>query len=226
MTNSNVVKMRSNDVEKMLNMMTIITIISIVLLTIMVLNTNINMPAVEYISINVERIPVEEQFKKYIDSLPMPKAEYPETKIEVENELKDILEETQTSLKPQGTTITTEYVEPKNLIKEVENITPVITNLNTSAYCSCEECCGKTDGITASGKQATTWHTVAAGKDYPIGTIIYIPALADKPNEGWFVVEDRGGAISNEKLDIYFNSHENALKYGRKTLEAYVYYIK
>lgn len=100
---------------------------------------------------------------------------------------------------------------------------PVVVKLNTSAYCACEICCGKTDGITASGRKAKPWHTVAAGRKYPIGTIIYIPALANMPNNGWFEVEDRGGAISDEKLDIYFESHEEAIKYGRKTLEAYIY---
>lgn len=100
---------------------------------------------------------------------------------------------------------------------------PVVVKLNTSAYCACEICCGKTDGITASGRKAKPWHTVAAGRKYPIGTIVYFPALANMPNNGWFEVEDRGGAISDEKLDIYFESHEEALKYGRKTLEAYIY---
>ena len=109
------------------------------------------------------------------------------------------------------------------LSKKVEGMTPKVRLLNTSSYCACEECCGKTDGITASGAKATAWYTVAAGKDYKIGTIIYIPALADKPNGGWFIVQDRGGAISNEKLDIYLPTHSEALQYGRKSLECYIY---
>lgn len=230
MTKNNVVEIRSNDVELVIKWMTIITIAFMVISTIIVLNIDISMSNIEYVSIDIERIPVEEQFRRYIDSLPIPKAEYPraeylETNQEMKEESKNNTSgelKTQTS-NAQAKKITTEYVEPRNLIKEVENITPIITNLNTSAYCSCEDCCEKTDGITASGKHATTWHTVAAGKGYPIGTIIYIPTLADKPNGGWFVVEDRGGAISNEKLDIFFNTHEEALQYGRKTLEAYVY---
>jgi len=56
-----------------------------------------------------------------------------------------------------------------------------------------------------------------------MGTVIYIPALKDKPNGGWFVVQDRGGAISNSKLDIYMGSHSSALQYGRRNLEAYIY---
>jgi len=110
-----------------------------------------------------------------------------------------------------------------SLAKKVENITPTVKTFNTSAYCACISCCGKTNGITSSGAKASAWYTVAAGQGYKIGTVIYIPALADKPNGGWFVVQDRGGAISNSKLDVYMNSHSAALQYGRKTLEAYVY---
>ncbi len=109
------------------------------------------------------------------------------------------------------------------LAKKVQGITPTVRTLNTSAYCSCAKCCGKTNGITASGAKASAWYTVAAGKGYKIGTVIYIPALANKPNGGWFVVQDRGGAISNSKLDIYMGSHSSALQYGRRTLEAYIY---
>ena len=59
--------------------------------------------------------------------------------------------------------------------------TPTVVSLNTSAYCACMKCCGKTNAITSSGAPAKEWYTVAAGKGYPIGTVIYIPALADKP---------------------------------------------
>lgn len=109
------------------------------------------------------------------------------------------------------------------LAKSVEGITPVVKNFNTSAYCSCSKCCDKSTGITSSGAKATAWYTIAAGKGYKIGTVIYIPAFANKPNGGWFVVQDRGGAISNSKIDVYMNSHSEALQFGRKTLECYVY---
>lgn len=109
------------------------------------------------------------------------------------------------------------------LAKSVEGITPIVKTFNTSAYCSCVKCCGKTNGITASGAKASEWYTLAAGSGYKLGTVIYIPAFSNKPNGGWFVVQDRGGAISNSKLDVYMGSHSQALQFGRKTLECYVY---
>lgn len=109
------------------------------------------------------------------------------------------------------------------LAKRVEGKSPVVKTFNTSAYCSCAKCCGKTTGITSSGAKASSWYTLAAGKSYPVGTIIYIPYFKDKPNGGWFVVQDRGGAISNVKLDVFMGSHAQALQFGRRSLECYVY---
>ena len=109
------------------------------------------------------------------------------------------------------------------LAKRVEGITPKVATFNTSAYCPCMSCCGKTNGITASGAPASEWYTLASGSVYPIGTVIYIPYFKDKPNGGWFVVQDRGGAISSDRLDIFYDSHSAALQFGRRYLECYVY---
>lgn len=109
------------------------------------------------------------------------------------------------------------------LAKKVEGKTPIVKTFNTSAYCSCSKCCGKSTGKTASGAYASSWYTLAAGKGYPIGTIIYIPYFKNQPNGGWFVVQDRGGAISNNKLDVYMGTHSQAIQFGRRSLECYVY---
>ena len=84
---------------------------------------------------------------------------------------------------------------------------------NASAYCACVKCCGKTNGITASGTKATAGRTIAAPKNYPFGTKIEIAGM------GTYVVEDRGGAITGNKIDIYFDSHAEALKFGRRNLQ-------
>lgn len=112
------------------------------------------------------------------------------------------------------------------LAKKVNGITPIVKTLNTSAYTA--STCGKSPnskgyGKTANGSKATAWYTVAAGKAYPMGTVIYIPALKNKPNGGWFVVQDRGGAIKNNKLDIYMNTYNECISFGRKNLECYIY---
>lgn len=112
------------------------------------------------------------------------------------------------------------------LAAKVSGMTPKVVTLNTSAYTA--STCDKSPsspsyGITASGARATAWCTVAAGKGYPMGTIIYIPYFANKPNGGWFIVQDRGGAISNNKLDVYMNTYNECINFGRRNLECYIY---
>ena len=121
----------------------------------------------------------------------------------------------------------TANVEPAVVLNEyaikVQGIEPIVKTFSATGYCPCSKCCGKSDGITAAGTKATQNHTLAAGRNYPIGTIIYIPKFADWPNQGWFVVEDRGGAISDSRLDVFFNEHQVAWNFGRQSLECYIY---
>lgn len=76
-------------------------------------------------------------------------------------------------------------------------------------YCPCYQCCGKTNGITAWGTVATAGRTIAAPKSLAFGTKLSI-------NEHIYTVEDRGGAINGNRIDVYVNSHSEALKLGVK----------
>ena len=80
-----------------------------------------------------------------------------------------------------------------------------------TAYCSCAKCCGKTNGITAMGTRAAAGRTVAASKKFAFGTKLNI-------NGHIYTVEDRGGAINGNKIDIYVNSHAEALAWGVRYL--------
>lgn len=101
------------------------------------------------------------------------------------------------------------YVEPE---KKYMEITVIAT-----AYCPCSICCGKCDGITATGTKATAGRTIAADTSiYPYGTEIIL-------NGNSYIVEDCGGAIKGaNRVDIFFNTHEEALQFGRRILTAKV----
>ena len=81
------------------------------------------------------------------------------------------------------------------------------------AYCPCVACCGKDNGITASGTIATQGRTVAA--DLPFGTVIYIDGVGER------VVEDRGGGIKGNKIDVFMDSHAAALQFGVRKAEVW-----
>lgn len=80
-----------------------------------------------------------------------------------------------------------------------------------TAYCSCSKCCGKSTGRTASGTQATAGRTVAAPAKFAFGTKLNIGGNI-------YTVEDRGGAIQGNRIDIYVSSHSAALQWGVKYL--------
>ena len=80
-----------------------------------------------------------------------------------------------------------------------------------TAYCPCSKCCGKSNGITASGTKATAGRTVAASGKFALGTKLNI-------NGHIYTVEDRGGAINGNKIDIFVNSHSEALAWGVRYL--------
>ena len=87
----------------------------------------------------------------------------------------------------------------------------------TTAYCSCAKCCGKSDGITASGHKLIKGDKVVACNWLPFGTKVNIQGL------GVFIVMDRGarslfGSKNNhiKHLDIYMTSHNAAQKFGVK----------
>ena len=66
----------------------------------------------------------------------------------------------------------------------------------------CAHCCGKSDGITASGTYATAGRTVAASGEFAFGTRLYIDGIGER------VVEDRGGAIGGGRLDVVCEDHD------------------
>ena len=119
--------------------------------------------------------------------------------------------------------------EPVDKIVQIQkNVTTsrtgsTVTNASTgttkifkvTAYCSCSKCCGKQTGITASGTKATAGRTVAASGQFAFGTKLII-------NGKEYTVEDRGGAIQGNKIDIYMDSHAEALAWGVKYLPVQV----
>ena len=87
----------------------------------------------------------------------------------------------------------------------------IIMLCTVTAYTASYEECGKTDGITSSGTKAAEGRTVAC--DFlKFGTQIVILGQT-------YTVEDRIGEGHPSKLDVFMESKEEALKFGRRQLE-------
>ncbi len=114
---------------------------------------------------------------------------------------------------------------------------PIARNMQVTGYCKCGDCCSwkrtwygravftsgpnkdkpKVIGQTASGAMARPGTIAADTSRYPFGTIMYIEGY------GYGRVEDRGGAIKGEHIDLYFRSHEQAREWGSQKMRVYVW---
>lgn len=74
-------------------------------------------------------------------------------------------------------------------------------------------------GITASGEKTVEGRTIAAPPEIPFGAQIYVPELGKT-----LTVTDRGGAIKGNRLDLFMENREDALQFGKQTLEVVVRY--
>ncbi len=91
-------------------------------------------------------------------------------------------------------------------------------HMRVTAYCPCAKCCGQyADGITANGHRiAYGDRFVAADRQYAFGTQMIIPGYH---GDRTVKVLDRGGAIKGNRLDVFFNTHAEALEWGVRYLD-------
>ena len=84
-----------------------------------------------------------------------------------------------------------------------------------TGYCSCELCTGENQ-LTFSGTVPRPGHTAAADLDiFPLGSRIRI-------GETVYTVEDTGACITGHVIDIYFDTHEEAVENGRYKAEVFL----
>lgn len=75
-------------------------------------------------------------------------------------------------------------------------------------------------------KVATEGVTVAAHPDFPFGTKVFIPELKNKLDDGTFVVQDRGSAVTSKKaakgtayvFDVYV-SNSRKMRFYEKNVD-------
>ena len=79
---------------------------------------------------------------------------------------------------------------------------------------TCAHCCGKSNGITASGARAIVGRTIAM-KGYPFGTTVYIEGY------GFYVIEDTGG-FKPSTIDIAAASHNEAYTLTNRGVNVYI----
>ena len=100
--------------------------------------------------------------------------------------------------------------EPRIVEYHTEFPATCLGDFKVTFYCPCEKCTGsKKPSKTSVGVYPQPERTVAVDPEViPYGSIIYVEDL------GYYIAEDCGGAIKSNKIDIFVNSHEQAVNSG------------
>jgi 3D (Asp-Asp-Asp) domain-containing protein len=124
---------------------------------------------------------------------------------------------------------------PKKVLPPEESPTEVVT-IKTTSYCHCRRCCSyhwllfipyqktgafgfrlKHIGKTSSGAMVRPGTIAADTSIYPYGTVMYVPGY------GYGRVEDTGGAIRGQHIDLYRPNHWFARSWGVQTNQVKVW---
>lgn len=128
-----------------------------------------------------------------------------------------------------------EYSAYKAMIeleKELETTLPApeqqVLQVTATGYCPCTRCCGiwseshpcrqGTEYVqkTSSGTIPTANRTIATDPDIiPEGSQVLL-------NGHTYIAEDTGSGVKGAHIDIFFPTHEEALAFGRQTVEVTV----
>lgn len=122
------------------------------------------------------------------------------------------------------------YRDEENANIPVASYTKVI-KMRYTAYCLCKKCCGKNPdhpayGVTASGYKITPGineKIVAVDPSIvKLGSTVYVQNLSGKADYGYALAADTGGAIKQNRIDLYIDSHQEALQVGTGYCNVYV----
>ena len=114
---------------------------------------------------------------------------------------------------------TEETEAPTTPVEEPELVS--LGTFKVTHYCPCAKCCGKSDGITATGTVATPGRTLAVDPSViPYGSIVVL--RYEDGTEEDYIAEDCGGAINGNKVDVFMGTHRAALYAGVRTAEVLV----
>ena len=115
---------------------------------------------------------------------------------------------------------TYEKKKRKNKKKEKNNKRKYIGMFRIYAYCPCSKCCGKSTGITRSGTRAKQGKTIAVDPSViPLGSTVYIQYNNKKHK---YIAEDTGSGINGNKIDMFKNTHNDALQWGVKSCKVWI----
>lgn len=128
-----------------------------------------------------------------------------------------------------------DVAEEKNSVAESEEDMVVsetkkesLGEFKLTAYCSCEKCCGKwalNRPKDENGKDivyGSTGAILVAGTSIAVDPSVIPYGSQVEINGHVYTAHDTGGAIKGNRIDVYFDSHQDALNFGVQYAEVFL----
>ena len=125
--------------------------------------------------------------------------------------------------------------EEKSVVEKPEESQVVLESKKESlgefkltAYCSCEKCCGKwalNRPKDESGKDivyGSTGEVLIAGTSIAVDPSVIPYGSQVEINGNTYTAHDTGGAIKGNRIDVYFDNHQDALNFGVQCEEVFL----
>lgn len=104
---------------------------------------------------------------------------------------------------------------------EIVELGQYVGTFTVTAYCGCSQCCGayaegRGDVVTgAIGEPLTANYSIAVDPNViALGSTVTI-------NGQEYKAQDTGGLIKGNRIDMYFDNHEDAIQFGVQYMEVY-----
>lgn len=119
---------------------------------------------------------------------------------------------TERVIEPQEEEVQEDY-ENENIEAALLAQATRLDGVTVTHYDPCVKCCGKTDGITATGVPVTPYYTVAVDPELiPLGSEVLVDYGDGEIH--YYRAEDTGGGVRGKHLDLCVTDHTEALTLG------------
>lgn len=114
------------------------------------------------------------------------------------------------------------------VLADLENKKESLGEFKITAYCSCEKCCGKWASNRPKDENGKDIVYGSTGEVLIVGTSVAVdPSVIPygsqvEINGHTYTAQDTGSAIKGNRIDVYFDGHQDALNFGVQYAEVFL----
>ena len=148
--------------------------------------------------------------------------------VKEEHDFETVLVETKQSPKEQKPIIKPSEIRQNHQKFDMKTKKESLGEFKLTAYCSCEKCCGKwalNRPKDENGKDivyGSSGTILVAGTSIAVDPSVIPYGSQVEINGHTYTAQDTGGAIKGNRIDVYFDNHQDALNFGVQYEEVFL----